>query len=129
MTIVNKTHEVPMVTELFGVPITPSPAITEVTTEKDNGTPMTTDKDNEGFPSPDPVLYAAQHPDMSEALLIDGNTAHSTRMILNMAAMTILREYDEMLPVDEWLVMPVPASTEQGLDLFHEDRNQWGYEQ
>jgi hypothetical protein len=85
-------------------------------------------KDHEVPMKPEPVLYAAQHPDMSEALLIDGNTAQSTSMIRHMAIHTILREYDIFLDAHEWFVLPVPADTEQGLDLFHEDRNEWGYD-
>ncbi len=38
------------------------------------------------------ILYAAQHPQMSEALLMEGNNQQSFRFIANMAAMHILKE-------------------------------------
>jgi len=64
-----------------------------------------------------PVLFAVQSPDMSEALLIDGNTAQSDRYVIGMAKMHMLKTFDVWLE-DDWKIEKVDQDTEQGYSIF-----------
>jgi hypothetical protein len=54
------------------------------------------------------IAYAAQHPNMSEPLVIESEVERTPRAIAAWASMTILREYDVMLPLDEFVVTVLP---------------------
>jgi len=64
-----------------------------------------------------PVLFAVQSPDMSEALLIDGNTAQSDRYVIAVAKINMLKAFDVWLE-DDWKIEKVDQDTEQGYSIF-----------
>jgi hypothetical protein len=53
--------------------------------------------------------YAVKHPDMSEPLLMDSEVERTDRALAAWASMYILREFDVMLPLDEFEVTEVTA--------------------
>jgi hypothetical protein len=64
------------------------------------------------------ITYAVQHPNMSHALLIESQVARTDDALRAWAAMYILRQFDEMLPMDEFVVDEVPAGTDPEFTLF-----------
>ena len=66
--------------------------------------------------SSNPVLFAAQAPGMSEALLIEGNDLQSRRYISNHATMYMLEHFDVFLK--DITVDVVDADTPQGYSIF-----------
>lgn len=54
------------------------------------------------------ITYAVQHPQMSEPLVIDSEVERTDRALAAWASMYVLREFDVMLPLDEFTVERVP---------------------
>jgi hypothetical protein len=59
------------------------------------------------------ITYAAQHPAMSEPLVMDSEVERTPRAIAAWASMYVLRNFDVMLPLDEFTVTVVPEGGEQ----------------
>jgi hypothetical protein len=51
------------------------------------------------------ITYSVQHPAMSQPLLMDSEVERTPRAVAAWASMYILREYDVMLPLDEFTVI------------------------
>lgn len=51
------------------------------------------------------ITYQLSHPDLSHPLEIDSHVEREPRSLASWAMMHILRELDEVLPVDEWEVV------------------------
>jgi hypothetical protein len=49
--------------------------------------------------------YSITHPQLSEPLYIDSETERQPRALAAWAAMYVLRNFDEMLPIDEFAVL------------------------
>jgi hypothetical protein len=56
------------------------------------------------------IAYAAQHPAMSEPLVMESAIERTPRAVAAWASMYILREFDVMLPLDEFVVTVVPET-------------------
>lgn len=63
------------------------------------------------------VTYAVQHPQMNMAAIVTASTNRETRGIIAQVAMHILRTFDEMLAIDEFVIREVDAGTID-MDLF-----------
>jgi hypothetical protein len=57
------------------------------------------------------TTYAVQHPNMSEALIMETSPHHSESFLVNMAVLYVMQSFDELLPRDGFIVRPVPADT------------------
>jgi hypothetical protein len=55
------------------------------------------------------ITYAVKHPAMSEALLMDSEVERTDRAVAAWASMYVLRNFDVMLPLDEFTVTVVTA--------------------
>jgi len=66
----------------------------------------------------DEITWALQHPDMSEALLVDASPVRTERGLKAQMAMYVLQNFDVMLDVDEWHAKVVPDDTPTGYSLF-----------
>lgn len=53
------------------------------------------------------IAYAAQHPAMSEPLVLESEVERTPRAVAAWASMYVLREFDVMLPLDEFVVTVV----------------------
>jgi len=53
--------------------------------------------------------YAVSHPNMSEPLLMDSEIERTDRALAAWASMYVLRNFDVMLPLDEFTVTEVTA--------------------
>lgn len=51
--------------------------------------------------------YAVKHPDMSEPLLMDSEVERTPRALAAWASMYVMRNFDVMLPLDEFTVEEV----------------------
>jgi hypothetical protein len=56
------------------------------------------------------ITYAVKHPDMSEPLMIDSEVERTPRALAAWASMYVLRNFDVMLPVDEFTVTEVATA-------------------
>lgn len=63
------------------------------------------------------VTYAIQHPQMNMAAIVDTSRARTTRGITAQVMMHVLRTFDELLDIDEFVVREVDADTIE-IDLF-----------
>jgi DMSO/TMAO reductase YedYZ heme-binding membrane subunit len=53
--------------------------------------------------------YAVQHPAMSEPLMMDSEVERTPRALAAWASMYVLRHFDEMLPLDEFVAEEVTS--------------------
>lgn len=53
------------------------------------------------------IVYHATHPALSEPLVLESEVEREPRAIAAWASMFVLREFDEMLPIDEFEVTAV----------------------
>jgi hypothetical protein len=65
----------------------------------------------------DTITYAVQHPAMNLALIMETSKHHTHSFLRNMAAMHILREFDEMLAPNEFVVQATDPDTTE-INLF-----------
>lgn len=63
------------------------------------------------------VTYAVQHPQMNMAAMVTANINRKPRGIIAQVSMHILRTFDEMLAIDEFVIREVDADT-LDIDLF-----------
>ena len=66
------------------------------------------------------ITYAVQHPDMSHALLMETTVELTPRGAAARAAVYVLRHFDEMLDLDEFVVREVPGDTPDTYSIFEE---------
>ena len=66
------------------------------------------------------VLWAVQAPEMSEALLVEADRARTPKGITAQVAMHVLRQWDVMIDLADFVCVEVDADTPQGIDLFEE---------
>ena len=64
---------------------------------------------------------AVQHPAMSHALLIDSDTARTDDALRAWACLYVARNFDEVLPAAEFVVVPVDPTADWSLSLFPAD--------
>jgi hypothetical protein len=70
------------------------------------------------------ITYAVQHPDMSEALIVEANEARTEKGLIAQCFMYMLKHFDVSLDTDEWMIKtiyPIFPTTNQSLDLFAAD--------
>ena len=61
---------------------------------------------------------AVQHPAMSHALLIDSDTARTDDALRAWACLYVARNFNEVLPAAEFVVVPVADDAPLDLNLF-----------
>ena len=66
------------------------------------------------------VLWAVQAPEMSEALLVEADRARTPKGITAQVALHVLRQWDVMIDLADFVCVEVDADTPQGIDLFEE---------
>lgn len=54
------------------------------------------------------IAYAVSHPRLSEPLILESEVERTDRALAAWASMYVLREFDEMMPPDEWTVAVKP---------------------
>jgi len=64
--------------------------------------------------------YAVQHPAMSHALIIESQVERTRGALAAHASLFVLRNFDEMLELDEFEVREVPAETPDTYSIFEE---------
>ena len=64
------------------------------------------------------TLYAIQHPNMSEALLVEASPARSKSGLKAQIALYVAQQFDVMLPAGEFVCQAVDSDTIQGFSLF-----------
>ena len=72
-----------------------------------------------------PRVFAVQHPDMSEALIMEDIAGRTYRQIIVWAQMAIMQAFDVSLPKkSEWIVAPLQAWPDKDVsfDLFEDER-------
>jgi hypothetical protein len=63
------------------------------------------------------ITYAVQHPDMSEALIVEANEARAEKGIIAQCFMYMLKHFDAALDTDDWVIAAVADDTEP-FDFF-----------
>lgn len=53
------------------------------------------------------IAYAAKHPAMSEPLVLESEVERTPRAVAAWASMYVLRKFDVVLPLDEFVVTVV----------------------
>lgn len=67
--------------------------------------------------------YAIQHPDMSEAVLVDASPVRTEKGLIAQVAMYMLRNFDAALDTSEFVIAPVDSDTNTPVDLFDDYHN------
>lgn len=62
--------------------------------------------------------YAIQHPDMSEAVIVDAHAARTEKGLIAQVAMYMLRNFDVALDTARFVIVPVDSDTPTPIDLF-----------
>jgi hypothetical protein len=63
------------------------------------------------------ITYAVQHPDMSEALIVEASEARTEKGLIAQCFMYMLKHFDVSLDHDDWVISAVADDTEP-FDFF-----------
>jgi hypothetical protein len=63
------------------------------------------------------ITYAVQHPDMSEALIVEAHRARLRKGLIAQCFMYMLENFGEALSYDEWVITTIDSSVNT-IDLF-----------